>query len=358
MQPSGVSSRSPPAAYIGAVQTGEGDLFEACGEEPRLLCEWVFDRTDDETWARLSDWVVDRPLRIMLIVVLAWFVNRVLRRAVTRFAEEVAERSGPDLLGEADNAEVDNPVLRTVERLRLRSERETRAKRRAITLGAMMRSLVGLIVWGTAIVMILGELGVSLGPLIASAGIVGIAVGFGAQSLVRDVLAGAFVIIEDQYGVGDVIDAGEATGVVEEVALRTTKVRDVEGVLWTLPNGTIARVGNYSQIWSRVVFDLEVSYDTDLEHAMTVIKRVLDECWHAQPGPTTIIEEPEVQGVQSFGPNAVVIRAVAKTDPSEQWATGRWVRAELKKAFDAEGIVIPLPQRTIWLNQTHQLEES
>ncbi len=325
------------------------ELVDACGDDPNLLCEWVFDRTDHQTWARLADWFVDRPLRILFIIVFAWFINRVLGRVVTRFAEELAERSGRDPVREAEDAEVDNPLLRTVERLRLTSEQEGRSKRRALTLGAMMRSFVGIAVWTTAIVMILGELGVSLGPLIASAGIAGIAIGFGAQSLVRDVLAGAFVIIEDQYGVGDVIDAGDATGVVEEVGFRTTKIRDIEGVLWTIPNGTISRVGNHSQVWSRVVFDIDVAYDTDLDAACAVMKTVLDDCWHAQSGATTIIEEPEVLGVQSFGPDAVTIRAIAKTDPSEQWATARWVRGELKKAFDAAGIVIPFPQRRVWV---------
>jgi len=124
-------------------------------------------------------------------------------------------------------------------------------------------------------------------------------------------------------------------------------VRDQNGILWTVPNGVMTRVGNYSQIWSRSVFDIEVAYDTDLDHAMAVMKRVLDEVWNEQPGYATIIEEPEVQGVQSFGANGVVIRAVAKTDPAEQWAVARKIRARFKSAFDDEGIEFPFPQRTI-----------
>lgn len=320
-------------------------MEEACGEDSHLVCEWVFERTSNARWAQVGEWLVDRPLRIIFILLLAWIVSRLARRAVDRFARSIAERTADH----PDDELPDNPLLRRVVLLARFEEQKERAERRAITLGAMLKSLVSIVVWTTATFLILGEIGVSLGPLIASAGIAGIAIGFGAQSIVSDFLAGIFVLIEDQYGVGDVIDVGETTGKVEEVGFRTTRVRDINGVLWTVPNGNIERVGNFSQIWSMSVFDLEVSYETDIDHAMAVIKSVLDEVWTEDVDHATIIEEPEVQGVQAFGASSVVIRAVVKTDPAEQWATARLIRARIKKAFDEEGIEIPYPQRTVWL---------
>lgn len=323
----------------------ETPLEQACGSDPSLICEWVFDQTDSEGWAQLADWFLDRPLRVVLILALAWLASRIGRRLVSRFAEEVAERS----TRQRKEVLEESPFLRRVGRLAQHKQQTARAERRAVTLGSMLESLVSIVVWTTASFLILGELGISLGPLIASAGIAGIAIGFGAQSIVRDFLAGIFVIVEDQYGVGDVIDVGEAIGTVEEVGFRTTQIRDLSGVLWTVPNGVIQRVGNFSQIWSRSVFDIEVAYDTDIDRASQVIKAVLDEAWHENEETATIIEEPEVLGVQAFGESAVVIRAIVKTDPAEQWAVARMINGRLKKALDEAGIEIPFPQRTVWV---------
>ena len=323
----------------------ETPLQDACGSDPNLICEWVFEQTDSEAWASIADWFLDRPLRVVLILILASLAARIGRRIVSRFATEVGERSTRQRQAELQ----DNLLRRRVGRVAKQKEQTARAEKRSVTLGSMLESLVSIVVWTTASFLILGEIGISLGPLIASAGIVGIAVGFGAQSIVRDFLAGFFVIIEDQYGVGDVIDVGEAIGTVEEVGFRTTQVRDESGVLWTVPNGVIQRIGNYSQIWSKAIFDIEVSYDTDIDKAMVVIKTVLDKAWHENEETATIIEEPEVQGVQSFGESAVVVRAVVKTDPAEQWAVARMINGRLKKALDEAEIEIPFPQRTVWV---------
>ena len=327
----------------------EMSLQSACGSDPNLICEWVFEQTDSEVWAGMADWFLDRPLRVILILFLAWLVARIGRRMVSRFAAGVATRSSQHRRAELDA----NPILLNVGRLAQHDQQAARAEKRAVTLGAMLESLVSIVVWTTASFLILGELGISLGPLIASAGIAGIAVGFGAQAIVRDFLAGIFVIVEDQYGVGDVIDVGEAVGTVEEVGFRTTQVRDISGVLWTVPNGVIQRIGNYSQIWSMSVFDIEVAYDTDIDHAMEVIKSVLDEAWHENEETATIIEEPEVQGVQALGESAVVIRAVVKTDPAEQWSVARMINGRLKKALDQAGIELPFPQRTVWVKNAN-----
>jgi small conductance mechanosensitive channel len=193
-------------------------------------------------------------------------------------------------------------------------------------------------------------LGLNLGPFIAGAGIVGLAVGFGAQSLVADFIAGIFIIIEDQYGVGDFVDVGTASGTVEQVKFRTTVMRDVHGTVWVVPNSEIRRVGNSSQIWARTVLDVDVAYDTDIDLAASVIKSVADEVWNEGLESATILEEPEIWGVQNFGADAISIRLAVKTEPGEQWATGRVIRARLKKAFDVHGIEIPFPQRTVWVH--------
>ena len=285
----------------------------------------------------------------MFILLLAFIVSRFLRRLVKRFSQAIADRQIPRSARPENQERREGRVLSRVSVLASSDEQRQRAERRARTLGSVLQNLVTVVVWSIAIVLVLGEIGISLGPLIASAGIAGIALGFGAQSVVKDFLAGVFVLIEDQYGVGDVIDVGEAMGVVEDVELRTTQIRDINGVLWTVPNGVIARVGNHSQLWSKSIFDIEVPYECDIDEAMAVMKRVLDEVWNEDLTHTTIIEEPEVQGIQAFEANAVVIRAAVKTDPNEQWATARMIRGRLKKALDEAGISMPYPQRTIWL---------
>ncbi|MEE9206231.1 MAG: mechanosensitive ion channel family protein, partial [Acidimicrobiia bacterium] len=228
------------------------------------------------------------------------------------------------------------------------SERSTQ---RAQSLGSVLRSIASLVIYSMAAIIVLAEFGVSLGPLVAGAGIIGVAIGFGAQTLVKDFLSGIFMLIEDQYGVGDVIDVGDATGVVEQVNLRTTQIRDVNGTVWFIPNGEIRRIGNKSQQWARTVLDVEVSYDTNIEHASRLIKQVADDLWHERLEHATVLEEPEIWGVQELGASAIAIRVVLKVEPGEQWATGREMRRRLKEKFDAEGVEIPFPQRTVWLHQ-------
>ncbi|MEE9417484.1 MAG: mechanosensitive ion channel family protein [Acidimicrobiales bacterium] len=322
------------------------DLKDACGEDPQLFCESVFEWTSSETAARIADWFVDRPLRIAFIVVVAWVVSRLVRQAIAAFTERLVRDPEIDLDAEAD---APNLFERSVDRLAYLRNRRQRARQRALTLEAVLKSISAAVIWIIAGLLILGELGINLAPLIASAGIAGIAIGFGAQSMVRDFLAGMFIIIEDQYGVGDIIDAGEAVGTVEEVTLRTTRLRDLAGVLWTIPNGEIRRVGNMSQLWSRSVLDIEVAYDTDIDVATQVIKDVLDGLWNEKRRDATIIEEPQVLGIETFGADSITIRAVVKTEPAEQFTVARVIRGELKKAFDQAQIEIPFPQRTVWL---------
>ena len=272
---------------------------------------------------------------------IAFVVNRLVSRAVKRFVRglkgEKAQRRLGSIRQHTPAALLDTGPVTTL-----------RSLQRAETVGALLRSITAFGVWVVAALMVMGELGLALGPLIAGAGIVGIALGFGAQNLVRDFISGIFMLVEDQYGVGDVIDAGPATGTVEAVSLRTTRLRDVNGVVWHIPNGIIDRVGNKSQQWSRALLDFDVAYGTDVDVAGDLIKRTIVKAWESDKWCKVILEEPEVWGVERLGADGVTIRVAVKTLPGEQFAVARHLRARIKAAFEAAGIEIPFPQRTVW----------
>ena len=325
---------------------------EVCGPEPSWVCERIYDWTGSEGFASASVWIVDKPLTVLIILLLAVIARRVVRRAIDHMVERIASdkqhAEEDEAARTAEEGRTWDPE-RLAEKMKQLRERTERASQRATTLGTLFKSIATTIIWAVALMMLLGEFDVNLGPLIAGAGIIGVAVGFGAQSIVRDLLTGVFMLIEDQYGVGDVVDLGDAVGTVESVGLRTTRLRDIAGTVWHVPNGAIARVGNMSQLWARVPLDLDVAYDTDLDEAMAIIKRVADEVWQEQGESTTVLEEPTLSGVQAFGADAVTIRVMLKTEPSEQWATARLMRRRIKAAFDEAGIEIPFPQRTVWV---------
>jgi small conductance mechanosensitive channel len=216
-------------------------------------------------------------------------------------------------------------------------------------MGSVLKSAASFAIFVLAGLMVLSELGLDLAPLIASAGIAGIALGFGAQNLVKDFLAGVFMIFEDQYGVGDVIDTGEATGSVEAVGLRVTQLRDVDGVVWYVRNGEVIRIGNKSQGWARAVLDIGVGYGEDIAMVRTLLKEVADTLWRDPEWAELVVEEPEVWGVEAMGPDAVLVRVAVKTQPLEQWKVARELRERIKAAFDERGIEIPFPQRTVWM---------
>jgi moderate conductance mechanosensitive channel len=196
--------------------------------------------------------------------------------------------------------------------------------------------------------MALDQLGVNIAPIIASAGILGLALGFGAQSLVKDFLSGMFIFIEDQYGVGDVVDVGEATGTIEAITLRMTRLRDINGTVWYVPNGAILRVGNQSQNWSQTVLDIGVGYHEDIPRVRAVLEEVAHDLWEDEDFKGQVIEEPAVWGVQDLAPDAVTMRVVLKTTPGAQWAVAREMRQRIKARFDHEGIEIPFAQRVVW----------
>jgi small conductance mechanosensitive channel len=299
-----------------------------CGppEEASWLCELVYSSTGKAGFARAADVLIARPLTVVLILLVAWVLHRLARRGIRRLVRRVHDDGTASVLS------------------------TTRRTQRAEALGTLLCSVAGAVIWTVAGLMVLDELGLNLGPFLAGAGVIGVAVGFGSQSLVRDFLSGIFMLVEDQYGVGDVIDTGEATGTVEAVSLRSTRLRSVDGVMWHVPNGEIRRVGNKSQQWSRALLDVPVPYDTDTRAAIDVIRRVVDGMAAEPEWASRILSRPEVWGVERFDAMSLAVRTVITTRPLEQWAVSRELRLRLKLAFDEAGIDLG-PSPLGWLPQ-------
>lgn len=312
--------------------------INACGlEDPSPVCLKFYEWTGNDTLSGLSAWVIDRPARVLAIALLAWILNRMARRTIGVLSEQV--RTTPS-----------HPRLRQLRELgpgeaAINQHEAARAPARAEAIESVLKSLVSTAIWTLAVLIMLGEFEVNLAPLLAGAGILGIAVGFGAQSIVADFLAGTFMLIEDQYGIGDVIEVEGATGEVESISLRTTKLRDQSGTVWHIPNGEIKRVGNHSQLWSNAVVDMTVGYDSDLRRAMQLMASTAEQLraeHHTGGSAPDIISDPAVLGVQELGPQAAKLRMVVRTDPQAQWRVERELRLRLKEAFDADGIDAPV----------------
>jgi small conductance mechanosensitive channel len=310
--------------------TTEQGLSLACGPKGQRgwLCTNVYRLSHSQGAAEAAD-ALSKPVKILVILAVAYLLVRLTKRLVRRAFRRV---------GEADDR---------ISALRRRSGLSwfdtgpmpnARRVQRAETVGALVSSILAAVIWAMAVISVLDVLGVALGPIIAGAGIVGVAIGFGSQSLVRDFLTGIFMLVEDQYGVGDVIDAGVATGTVEGVSLRTTRLRDVEGVVWHVPNGAITRVGNKSQQWSRALVDVIVPVGADLRQAIDVIKQAVDDLWHDPEFGPSMMDAPEVWGVEDVSVDQVKIRVVAKTQPLEQWRVARELRVRITLALQSAGI--------------------
>jgi small conductance mechanosensitive channel len=313
-------------------------VSEACGPDPGFLCRKTLELSGDRTLAEALDFLIGRPLAIIAIVSCAAIVARILRRGVKRALRTMQSGAVQERLGAVRRLTPD-ALLET-------REISLRAEQRIEALASVLGSVVTFVVWMIAAFMVMGQLGIELGPLLAGAGILGVAIGFGSQALVRDFLSGVFILIEDQFGVGDIVDIdGQTSGTVEAVSLRMTRLRGVDGTLWHVPNGEIRRVGNMSQHWSRALLDVQVAYDTEVDHAREVIGEVARRLWKSD---SAILEEPEVWGVEALGAHGMTIRLVVKTTPSEQYRISRELREALKAAFDEAGIVIPFPQQTVW----------
>jgi moderate conductance mechanosensitive channel len=252
-------------------------------------------------------------------------IDRVVGQALARAArrESQAPRRSTRLLAQATGLSQD------------------RSTQRAATMGAILKSTSTFVIFTLALLTVMATLGLPLGPLLASAGVVGVALGFGAQSLVKDFLSGIFMILEDQYGVGDVIDAGEAVGTVEDVTLRVTRLRDASGIVWYVRNGEIVRIGNRSQGWSTALVDIPVGYNESLDTVLPLIRQVVHDFDESDDWKTRLLEEPVVAGVESMTGGVVTVRVIAKCAPNESFPVSREIRARVKAAFDQAGILAP-----------------
>ncbi len=277
------------------------------------------------------DWLLGVPLYVALVLVVAF----VLRWAMHR------------LIGRGVRALTDNSFARTLARQRiLRGDSDAdqaleRSRLRADTVAGLLRSIASFVVLGGAAVVILARLGVAVAPLIASAGVVGIAIGFGAQSLVKDFITGIFMILEDQYGVGDVVDVGDAVGTVEDVGLRVTRLRDANGVVWYVPNGSITAVGNRSQGFGVATVDIPVPYTEDLERVTAVLRTTAEELTHDERWAAVVLDEQPTVAVESMTAAAVTVRALVRTAPGENLAVARELRVRAVAAFERAGIASP-----------------
>jgi Small-conductance mechanosensitive channel len=262
---------------------------------------------------------------ILLRWVLHRAIDRIVANALTRAArnETQTPRRATRILAQATGLD------------------EERKTQRAATMGAILKSSSTFVIFTLALLTVMATVGLPLGPLLASAGVGGVALGFGAQSLVKDFLSGIFMILEDQYGVGDVIDTGEAIGTVEDVTLRVTRLRDPSGIVWYVRNGEIVRIGNRSQGWSTAVVDIPVGYSESLETVLPLIRKVVHELDDSEDWKTRLLEEPVVAGVESMIGGVVTVRVIAKCAPNESFPVSREIRERVKAAFDGAGIRAP-----------------
>ncbi|KPL02592.1 MAG: hypothetical protein AMJ90_05440 [candidate division Zixibacteria bacterium SM23_73_2] len=269
-------------------------------------------------------WLLTHGVKIAFILLGAFIAYRIVKVIIHRFEKVVLKQEGV-----------------------VPSETEKRAK----TLGRIIQTGLMAVILAVALMMIIRELGLDIGPLIAGAGIIGLALGFGAQSLVKDVINGFFILMEDQYRVGDVVSVAGVGGVVEQMSLRTTVLRDLEGKVHFIPNGSISTASNMTKEWSRALLDIGVAYKEDVDKVMETLKEIADGM-QKDPDYSEIILEPlQILGVDDFADSAVIIKVMFKTLPIKQWDVAREFRRRVKKTFDEKGIEIPFPHVTLYMGE-------
>jgi len=247
------------------------------------------------------------------------------------------------------SAIISSRVFKTV--VRHKKQKDDEFKKRAETLQSILHFVFSLIIWITAAVIILDEVGVNIGPILAAAGVLGLAVGFGAQSLVKDIISGFFIFLEDQIRVGDVVDVGGKSGVVERMNLRMTILRDLAGNVHFVPNGEITVVTNMTKGYSRYVFDIGVAYRENVDEVIKIMQQVDEELRNDPDFETDILEPLEILGLDEFADSAVIIKARTMTKPIKQWRVAREFKRRLKKAFDERNIEIPFPHYTLYIGK-------
>jgi small-conductance mechanosensitive channel len=350
------------------------NLITSCGNPAGITCRVIWDLTHNGQAAAVTRTFLDGPLKVALRIVFVIALALVIRAILHRIIRQITERAGdaklprippvarirrwavrgrkPDgaakgsAVASPGQADTTDPAGHDVAAAAAGTEPATideRRRQRMRALGTILRSASSVVIFTIVGLQILDDLGINLTPLLASASVVGIAIGIGAQSLVRDYLAGVLMLLEDQYGVGDVITIGDVTGTVEAVSLRTTRVRDVSGIVWHLPNGTISQVGNESQGWARAVVDYPVPYTADLGEVRTLLDKTATTMWRDPRWRGVMLEKPDVWGAQDVRTDNVTVRVVVRTAPLRQWEVEREMRSRVKASLDAAGIVPEVP---------------
>lgn len=318
-------------------------LEDACGDDPSWSCEWVFERTHNAFLSGAVDWLFARPLTIVAILLGAAVVSRFSRWFIKRLMGRVR--------GSRSEGRVRWLRDRTPSVLLHTEEWSLRADARVQTLTAVIRSVASIIIWFTAVFLVLSVIGVNVRALVAGTAVLGVALGFGAQNVVRDFLAGFFLVVEDQFGVGDIVDlGGDVRGTVEKITLRMTRLRDVNGTVWHIPNGEIRRVGNKSQEWARALLDIEVDANADYGDVQAIVNEIATTMATEPDWAVEILEPPEVWGIESFTAEGYVVRLVVKTRPASQFGVMRELRIRLKAAFDNSGVQLPATRREFWIH--------
>ena len=277
--------------------------------------------TTEQAW----EWFAGVPAQILITLVAAVVARLVLHRAIRSFVDSTIARSEQGKPARKDKGGAD----------------QERHKQRALTIASLLRSIVTVVVALLALLTVMSLICIPLGPLLASAGVGGVALGFGAQSLVKDFLSGVFMILEDQYGVGDIVDTGEAVGTVEEVSLRVTRLRDIEGVVWYVRNGEIVRVANKSQGWTTAMADIPFSYREDVDRVGRIIREAIAGMEDDPDWSSALLDPPQLLGVESITGGTVTMRLLARCAPNEHWGVQRELRRRVKEAFDDEGVAGP-----------------
>ena len=266
-------------------------------------------------------WLLNHGLKIIIIAVGAWLLNKIISRIIIR-AVRIAVVPDSNMSEEAE-------------------------KKREDTLIRIFTGATRILLLLIAILMILQEIGLEIGPILAGAGIVGLALGFGGQYLIRDIITGLFVILENQYRIGDVVNIDTTGGLVEDISLRKTTLRDLNGTVHHIPHGEIKRVSNLSKKYARVNLDVGISYSSDLEHVIKVINKTGNELAEDPCFKDVIISPPQFLRVDDFADSAIIVKILGDTKPLKQWEVTGELRKRIKIAFDEEGIEIPFPQRVI-----------
>lgn len=285
-------------------------------------------------WGEVATVLIGTPIKIVLIVLVCIASWIVLTSIINRVTKRLVEKA------EADRLTLARRTQHTSDLSAVLMSQRRRARAEAIA--SLLRSITSAFIACIGVLLVLAQLEINITPLLASAGVIGVALGFGAQSLVKDYLSGIFLILEDQYGVGDVVDLGPVVGTVEEVTLRVTRVRDMSGVVWYVRNGEVLRVANRSQGWTLAIVDLPVAYDENLDRVKDLVEAVAEDMDQDPKYDSMLLDKPAFAGVESVSGEAVTIRVTAKAAPEQQVAVTRIIRERLKLTFDRAGIRMPV----------------